>query len=76
MGRKGDGTLVVLAEYNSESSPGVKHQVRIGGDGVLYCTCHAGIRHLRGTCKECWHMESWKSQHPNWPTIVRLAKEA
>ena len=62
------GPIAVLAVYPSKSSPGMTHEVRLGEDGVSYCTCRGGISHLRGG-SECWHMKDYKYTHPNWKDV-------
>lgn len=44
-----------LARYPSSSSPGKEHEVREGGDGVIYCTCPA----WRMQKKQCKHLQDF-----------------
>lgn len=37
------GPIAVVAEYPSKSQPGVVYEVRIGNDGVTYCTCRGWV---------------------------------
>ena len=48
--------MKVLLEYESKSSPGEFHEVRLGDDGVIYCTCWAWKK--KRTCK---HLEDYFS---------------
>ena len=52
----------VLATFASESKPGHSHEVRLGADGVVYCTCPSwrfqkltpsGIRRNRNGIRSC-----------------------
>ena len=54
----------VLARYQSQSSPGLKHEVRRGGDGVVYCTClgwkMARRRNGEPKARNCWHLQDYR----------------
>jgi len=54
----------VLARYQSQSSPGLKHEVRRGGDGVVYCTClgwkMARKRNGEPKARNCWHLQDYR----------------
>lgn len=53
--------MTVLAQYPSKSKPGQFHEVRMGEDGVTYCTCWAWKKN-----KRCAHIERYKNQaHTN-----------
>jgi hypothetical protein len=53
--RRANGEVKVLATYPS-SSGGRDHEVRLGGDGVVYCTCPGWRFHTRRWCK---HLEDF-----------------
>lgn len=53
---------VVLAEYPSSSSNKM-HQVRRGGDGVLYCVC-LGWAHSKSSPKMCKHTKQYVAANP------------
>ena len=40
------------------SKPGKFYELRLGGDGVFYCTCMAW-RFSKATPRECKHMKEW-----------------
>lgn len=46
----------VLAKVPSKSNPLKSYEIRLGGDGVVYCTCRAWI-----TNKFCKHLEEYHS---------------
>ena len=54
----------VLARYKSQSSPGLKHEVRRGGDNVIYCTCNgwkmARKRNGEPKARNCWHLIDYR----------------
>ena len=54
------GPLAVLAEYTSESKPGVVYQIRIGGDEKLYCTCLCWVFKSRKGGGDCKHLTDWR----------------
>ena len=56
------GGYVVLATYPSSSSNTV-HEVRRGGDGVLYCLC-MGWKMNKGSPKTCKHTTDYVRLHP------------
>jgi len=41
---------IILAEVESENTPGKKYEIRLGGDSRVYCTCPAW-RFRGGNCK-------------------------
>lgn len=47
----------VLAKVPSKSNPLKSYEIRLGGDGVVYCTCRAWI-----TNKFCKHLEEYHSK--------------
>lgn len=54
---------VVLARFESKSSPGHYHEVRRGADGNVYCQCPSWrFQKNSPTNRTCKHIESWKSQ--------------
>ena len=66
-------TLAVLKTYQSKSNPEIVHEVRLGHDYVVYCTCRGWISH-----KHCRHLDDFKSQ-PGWKSVeetILSAKEA
>ena len=49
-------TAPVLARYASKSNPSKSHEVRLGADGVVYCTCPAWkFQKLTPSCRCCKH---------------------
>lgn len=48
----------VLETFRSKSRPGLEHQVRLGRDGRVYCTCERWIfQHgPRGARRDCKHV--------------------
>ena len=55
---KGKGA-VVLDVQESDSRPGLKHEIRLGGDSRVYCTCEAW-RWGRG--KPCKHVKRYAAK--------------
>jgi len=53
----GRGEYEVLNTYESESKPGLMHEVRRGGDGVVYCTCPRW--RLNQGRKSCRHLDEY-----------------
>jgi predicted nucleic acid-binding Zn finger protein len=49
--------MTVLKTVDSLSRPGQTYQIRIGGDGAMYCTCPAW---RFGKGKDCKHLKSYK----------------
>jgi len=47
----------VLAEFRSNSNPNIVHEVRIGSDGKMYCSCRGWRTH-----KHCWHLDKVKAK--------------
>ena len=60
MATRSEGPLAVVATYPSKSCPGQQYEVRIGSDGVTYCTCK-GWAYSRVEPKTCRHLEDWKA---------------
>ena len=63
--------MKVLGVYPSKSS-NTSHEVRLGDDNVIYCTCPGWRFHSRRWCK---HLEEWQSN--SWKlntTLVGSAK--
>lgn len=46
----------VLAQIPSKSNPAKSYEIRLGGDGVVYCTCPAWKLHGNKWCK---HLEEY-----------------
>lgn len=49
----------LLATVTSKTNPGRKYEIRMGKDGVMYCTCHAWkfnktCKHLTGFMSEVY----------------------
>ncbi len=55
MARK-TGVGPTLRRFESNSTPGRFYDVRLGKDGVVYCTC-PGWRYHR----HCWHLDEVKA---------------
>ena len=55
----------VLAKVPSKSNPNKSYEIRLGGDGVVYCTCRAWI-----TNKFCKHLEEYHSKNAGIPTQI------
>lgn len=68
--KTGERLGVVLAKYESESSPGKYYQVRTAdSDGCTYCTCRGWVQalqvaHRRGRGEEaiCWHITDYRQR--------------
>lgn len=58
MNNSDNGPLAVLATYPSKSSPGTIYEVRIGKDGVTYCTCRGWIN-SKTAPKTCTHLRQY-----------------
>ena len=49
----------VLATFPSKSNPSKSHEVRLGKDGVVYCTCPAWrFQKLTPSCRCCKHTKA------------------
>ncbi len=62
----------VLAHVASETRPGVVHQIRMGADGNVYCTCEAW-KFQRKPVNErtCKHLQAFACQ-ANLPNGMQL----
>ena len=50
----------VLATFASESRPGHSHEVRLGADGVVYCTCESWrFQRLTPSLRTCKHTKAF-----------------
>lgn len=50
----------VLATFPSESKPGHVHEVRLGADGVVYCTCPSWrFQKLTPSLRTCKHTKAF-----------------
>ena len=56
----------VLATVPSKSNPAKSYEIRLGGDGVVYCTCRAWIQN-----KFCKHLEEY---HTNMQQLQPMSK--
>lgn len=63
----------VLAKVPSKSNPAKSYEIRLGGDGVVYCTCRAWV-----TNKFCKHLEEYHSRNmtPAYPTTPNINPNA
>ena len=53
----------VLAHVVSETRPGVVHQIRMGADGNVYCTCEAWrFQRLPVRERSCKHLRAFACQ--------------
>ncbi len=53
----------ILAYVKSETREGVVHQIRIGADGNVYCTCEAWkYQKLSVTNRTCKHLQAFALQ--------------
>ena len=53
----------VLATFPSKSSPGHVHEVRMGADGNIYCTCPSWrIQHNHPKCRTCKHLQAFEAR--------------
>ena len=53
----------VLATFPSASKPGHAHEVRMGADGVIYCTCPSWrFQKLTPSARTCKHTEALMSR--------------
>lgn len=74
--KTGERLGVVLAEFESESSPGKFHQVRTAdSDGKTYCTCRGWIQalnqsKLRGGEAVCRHIAEFRSKPEAKPIVI------
>jgi len=50
-----DTVWTLVATFPSKSSPGKRHEVRVGADGQTYCTCPAWA-FSQASSKGCKHM--------------------
>ena len=47
----------VIQRFQSSTNPSVFHEVRIGSDGKVYCSCRGWRTH-----KHCWHLDKVKAK--------------
>jgi hypothetical protein len=53
----------VLATFASKSNPAHRHEVRLGADGNVYCTCPSWrFQKNHPTNRSCKHLVAFKSQ--------------
>lgn len=53
----------VLATFPSASSPGTRHEVRMGADGNIYCTCPSWrFQHNHPKCRTCQHLKAFEAR--------------
>lgn len=53
----------VLARFESKSKPGHFHEVRLGADAVMYCTCNAWrFQKVNPSHRTCCHTEAAVAQ--------------
>lgn len=57
----------VLGKVQSRSNPLKFYEIKLGGDGVVYCTCRAWI-----TNKYCKHLEEWHSKNEVYTKTVLI----
>lgn len=54
-------TLITMVA--SSSNPAVQHEIRLGGDGVVYCTCPAWrFQRKSPSARQCKHMRAAASR--------------
>lgn len=58
----------VLKVVASSSRPQVQHEIRWGGDGVVYCTCEAW-KYSRSSVKNCKHLKAFEIEQ-EMPLLV------
>lgn len=64
----------VLAKFPSASKPGLFHEVRIGADGVIYCTCPSWrFQKNHPACRCCKHTKAFmaRATHGGAPLEVQ-----
>lgn len=59
----------VLSYVPSSSNPSKSHEIRMGKDGVIYCTCIGWQNH-----KNCKHLDNWKTK-PGAKKYINLAAQ-
>ena len=52
----------LLDFFESSTNPGQFYEIRLGKDGILYCTC-AGWAHSRKEIKCCAHLHKFTINH-------------
>lgn len=67
---------IVLAECESESSPGTIHQIRKShADGKTHCTCTRFHIALRTGGKTCWHFAKYLSESTEPVSVYKSVEE-
>ena len=54
-------SVVKVAEVASQTTDDNKYEIRLGADGVLYCTC-PGWKFSKATPRSCKHVQGLKEQ--------------
>jgi hypothetical protein len=66
----------VLAKVTSETRPDVAHEIRMGADGNVYCTCEAWkYQRLPVAQRTCKHLQAFARQ-ANLPALIQVQETA
>lgn len=67
----------VLATFASASKPGHQHEVRLGADGVMYCTCPSWkFQRLTPSLRTCKHTKALVARVTHGGVTLRAQETA
>lgn len=67
----------LITTVASSSNPNLRHEIRLGGDGVVYCTCPAWrFQRKSPAARQCKHMRQSASTIVGFLNRLRSRKAA